>query len=120
MEINPSPLAMDVGMLSMEGDHARKPLLQGKYDELSPRISPDGRWMAYTSDESGQAQIYVRPFPEVDSGGRWQVSTNGGNSPFGRMMAGSCFIGGTIWSWPYQLKQSPSSAWKSQNALWRT
>ncbi len=37
--------------------------------------------MAYTSDESGQAQVYVRPFPDVDSGGRWQVSTNGGHSP---------------------------------------
>ena len=37
--------------------------------------------MAYTSNESGQAQVYVRPFPEVDSGGRWQVSTSGGGSP---------------------------------------
>ena len=81
MEINPSPLAMDVGMLSMEGDHARKPLLQGKYDELSPRISPDGRWLAYSSRESGRYEIYVRPFPDVESGGRWQISTNGGDSP---------------------------------------
>ena len=64
----------------MEGDRARRPLLQEKYNEAQPQISPDGRWMAYTSDESGQAQIYVRPFPEVDKG-RWQVSTSGGDSP---------------------------------------
>jgi serine/threonine-protein kinase len=71
----------DIGMLSMEGDHARKPLLQHeKYSELLPQISPDGRWLAYVSDESGQAEVYVRPFPEVNKG-RWQISTSGGNSP---------------------------------------
>jgi serine/threonine-protein kinase len=65
----------------MEGDRARKPLLQhDKYSELQPQISPDGRWMAYTSDESGQYEVYVRPFPEVNKG-RWQVSTSGGNNP---------------------------------------
>ena len=45
-----------------------------------PQISPDGRWMAYMSDESGQNEVYVRPFPEVNKG-RWQVSTGGGKSP---------------------------------------
>jgi serine/threonine-protein kinase len=43
-------------------------------------ISPNGRWLAYNSTESGQPQIYVRPFPNVDEG-RWQVSTNGGVKP---------------------------------------
>ncbi len=64
----------------MEGDHKWKPLLQEKYVELQPEISPDGRWMAYTSDESGKYEIYVRPFPEVNKG-RWQVSTSGGDTP---------------------------------------
>jgi serine/threonine-protein kinase len=72
---------IDIGMLSMEGDRARKPLLQNdKYSESDPQISPDGRWMAYMSDESGKAEIYVRPFPDVNKG-RWQVSTGGGSSP---------------------------------------
>jgi len=70
----------DIGMLSMESNHDYKGLLKEKHSESQPRISPDGRWIAYTSDESGQAQIYVRPFPDVDKE-RWQVSTNGGNSP---------------------------------------
>jgi Tol biopolymer transport system component len=43
-------------------------------------ISPDGQWIAYTSYESGNAQVYVRPFPNVDEG-KWKISTNGGDFP---------------------------------------
>ena len=70
----------DVMMLSMEGDRATKPILQEKFLEIQPKISPDGRWMAYVSNESGKTEVYVRPFPDVNKG-RWQVSTNGGDSP---------------------------------------
>jgi len=79
-ELTRDPVQTDIGMLSMEGDHARKGLLQEKYGELCPQVSPDGRWMAYVSSESGKGEIYVRPFPDVNKG-RWQVSTDGGNSP---------------------------------------
>jgi eukaryotic-like serine/threonine-protein kinase len=68
-----------IGMLSMEGDRRFKFLLDEKYHESQPRISPDGRWMAYTSNESGKEDIYVRPFPDMN--GRWQISTSGGNNP---------------------------------------
>jgi serine/threonine-protein kinase len=47
---------------------------------MNAEVSPDGRWLAYQSNESGQFEVYVRPFPEVD-GGRWQVSTGGGKKP---------------------------------------
>jgi serine/threonine-protein kinase len=71
----------DIGVLSVEGDRVRKPLLQHEgHKELQPKISPDGRWMAYTSNESSQLEVYVRPFPEIDKG-RWQVSTSGGSNP---------------------------------------
>jgi len=70
----------DIGSMSMEGDHEWKPLLQEKYFEGQPDISPDGRWMAYMSDESGEYEIYVRPFPDVNKG-RMQISTAGGDSP---------------------------------------
>jgi serine/threonine-protein kinase len=43
-------------------------------------VSPDGRWLAYSSDETGTPEIYVRPFPDVDAG-RWLVSTGGGIHP---------------------------------------
>jgi serine/threonine-protein kinase len=73
-------VSTDIGALPMEGDRKYKRLLQGKHNEHQPQISPNGRWIAYTSNESGTNEIYVRPFPEVHSG-RWQVSTSGGYSP---------------------------------------
>ncbi|HSH75518.1 MAG TPA: LpqB family beta-propeller domain-containing protein [Longimicrobiales bacterium] len=57
-----------------------RPLLAGSYDEEALALSPDGRWLAYVSSETGRREVFVRPFPEVDSG-KWQVSTTGGLSP---------------------------------------
>jgi eukaryotic-like serine/threonine-protein kinase len=67
----------DIGTLPMEGGKIIKLLLQRKYQEAVPQISPDGRWMAYSSDESGQLEVYVCPFPNVNNG-KWKVSTSGG------------------------------------------
>ena len=50
------------------------------FDEVNAEISPDGRWLAYQSDESGQNEIFVRPFPDA-GGGHWPVSTGGGVQP---------------------------------------
>jgi serine/threonine-protein kinase len=62
------------------GSSEVRPLLTGSFAQLRPQISPDGRWMAYQSDESGRFEIYVRPFPNVEAG-KWQVSAAGGTSP---------------------------------------
>ena len=66
-------------------DHpkAGKPelFLRTPANELAPRFSPDGRWIAYRSDESGSNEIYVRPF-RAASGGKWQISSGGGLYPF--------------------------------------
>jgi Tol biopolymer transport system component len=51
------------------------PLLTGTANEAAGEFSPDGRWLAYTSDESGRSEVYVQPFP--GPGGRWQVSSEG-------------------------------------------
>ena len=75
----PSTTNLDIGMLSMEGERAWKPLLQEEYVETQSQISPDGRCMAYTSTESGRNDVYIRPFPEVEKG-KWPVSTSGGSS----------------------------------------
>jgi len=56
------------------------PLVTTAAAEGNPALSPDGRWLAYSSDESGTMEVYVRPFPEVASA-RWQVSTTGGTQP---------------------------------------
>jgi serine/threonine protein kinase/Tol biopolymer transport system component len=79
-ELTISPLGIDIGMLSMEGKRDMKELLQEKHSEGEPQISPDGRYVAYQSDESGKGEIYVRSFPDVNKG-KWQVSSNGGGSP---------------------------------------
>ena len=55
-------------------------LVQTEFNEGVAHLSPDDRWMAYISNESGQFDVYVRPFPNVDDG-RWQISRNGGLSP---------------------------------------
>jgi Tol biopolymer transport system component len=53
--------------------------LQTTFNETAPRFSPDGRWMAYVSNESGRNEVYVQPYPGL--GGKWQISTEGGGEP---------------------------------------
>jgi serine/threonine-protein kinase len=72
--------SVDISVLSIGASATPQQLLATKYNEYNARISPDGRWMAYQSDESGRFEIYVRPFPDVNSG-RWQISTEGGTRP---------------------------------------
>jgi Tol biopolymer transport system component/tRNA A-37 threonylcarbamoyl transferase component Bud32 len=62
------------------GDSVPVPLVATPATELFPALSPDGHWLAYSSDESGAAEIYVRPFPET-AAAKWQVSTAGGTQP---------------------------------------
>ena len=59
------------------GDTASVPLVATAANEYAPRFSPDGHWLAYTSDESGRPEVYVRPYP--GNGQRVQISTDGGN-----------------------------------------
>ena len=61
------------------GDKKPIPILQTQADERNPQVSPDGKWIAYSSNETGRSEVYVRPFPEGT--GRIQVSVNGGVYP---------------------------------------
>jgi len=79
-EAGPNFQNMNIGMLSLEGDRPYTLLLKEDCQEVHPQFSPDGRWLAYASDESGTMEIYVRPFPNINAG-KWQISTDGGNSP---------------------------------------
>ncbi len=73
----------DIWILPMtpKGSSDRKPFafLQTEFSETRAAFSPDGRWIAYQSDESGRDEVYIRPFP--GPGGKWQVSTGGGTRP---------------------------------------
>jgi Tol biopolymer transport system component len=66
----------DVWAMPGDGRQPPRPLLQSPFNERAGRLSPDGRWLAYTSNESGRDEVYVVPYP--GPGGKWQVSTSGG------------------------------------------
>jgi len=71
----------DVSAFRPGVDSAPRPLLASPgYDESAAALSPDGRWLAYASDETGRTEVYVRPFPNVEDG-KWQISTSGGQAP---------------------------------------
>ncbi len=69
----------DIWMLSLSGDGKAEPFLDGRASEMWPAFSPDGQWIAYQSDETGEFEIYLRRFP--GGGGMSQVSTGGGSYP---------------------------------------
>ena len=69
-----------LGTLAMDGERSSTPLLVTEFGEWNAELSSDGRWLAYQSDASGQSEIYVRPFPDVQEG-LSQVSTDGGDQP---------------------------------------
>lgn len=77
----------DLLVLQLEGDDMQTPLLRTEFNEGSGRFSPEGRWIAYTSDESGRDEIYVREFSpnparaSSDNGGKWLISSGGGTEP---------------------------------------
>jgi len=79
--------AADIWALPFPGDAKPVPLMQTEFLELRPSVSPDGRWLAYTSTESGGAENYVRPFTPnapAGTGAKWMISKGGGNSPIWR------------------------------------
>jgi Tol biopolymer transport system component len=92
----------DLWTAQLEGDRAPRRFLGTRFDEKYGRFSPDGRWIAYTSDESGRTEIYIRAATGT-APAQWQVSTDGGLftawshdgkelywvGPSGRMMAAS-------------------------------
>jgi serine/threonine-protein kinase len=71
---------LDLAVLTLDSDDPPKPLVATEFNELNAEISPDGRWLAYRSNESGRDEVYVRPFPNV-AAALWQVSTDGGQHP---------------------------------------
>jgi serine/threonine protein kinase len=77
-EVNPKT-DKDLWILPMSGDRKPRPFLVTPAQEGHAAISPDGRWIAYASNETGRFEIYVQSFPTP--GGKWQISTEGGDQP---------------------------------------
>ncbi len=70
----------NINALRIGSDSAPRPLLATEFDEMAMSVSPDGRWLAYQSDETGRTEVFVRPFPDTDAGKK-QVSSGGGHAP---------------------------------------
>ena len=70
---------IQVNLAPLHGERTPKPFVTSQFDDNGGLFSPDGRWLAYFSNESGQFEVYVQPFP--GPGGRWQISASGGYGP---------------------------------------
>jgi serine/threonine-protein kinase len=76
----PGTTIEDLLLVPLSGDRRVRPLFHAEGVERNPAVSPDGRFIAYNSDESGRTEVYVRPLPDAGSG-KWQISTDGGAGP---------------------------------------
>jgi serine/threonine-protein kinase len=96
----------DVRALSMDGSRRVETILSTAANDLTCEVSPDGRWIVYDSDETGHFEVYVRPYPQAYSGGRWQISSEGGRQPMwshdGRELYYRDFDG-ALWAVPVEL-----------------
>jgi eukaryotic-like serine/threonine-protein kinase len=88
--LNDPKSGADLWVLPMNGERKPFPFLTDPSDQRLPQISPDGKWIAYRSNETGRQEIYVRPFPTGE--GRWQISPNGGSSARWRADGKELFI----------------------------
>lgn len=122
-ELNPKT-NFDLLILPMDGDEASgwKPgqpavFSSSRFEERNPMFSPDGRWIAYQSNESGRNEVYVQPYP--GPGGKWQISTGGGVFPTWSRTARELFFGTPtqqIMMTSYEVEGSAFRAEKPQ--LW--
>jgi Tol biopolymer transport system component len=78
VSVNPTTF-QDIRVLNVDRKGTSEPFLETPFREGGPVFSPDGKWIAYVSDESGRFEIYARPFP--GPGEKWLISTDGGNEP---------------------------------------
>ena len=77
--VESSRAGYDIKFVPLAAERKHSPLINTAFNEVQPRFSPSGRWVAYASDESGRFEVYVRPFPPAN--GQWKISVAGGMQP---------------------------------------
>jgi len=102
----------DVNILSLDGTGRTHALVETSFNERNGVVSPDGRWLAYESDSSGQFEIYVQPFPNVN-GGQWKVSSAGGTRPLWSPNGHELFYVGPSGALMAARVDSRGSAWSA-------
>lgn len=75
-----SPAGRDILAVRPGTDSAARRIVASSFEEGAAALSPDSRWLAYLSNEQGENEVFVRPFPDVN-GGKWQISSGGGSAP---------------------------------------
>ncbi|HEY3125281.1 MAG TPA: hypothetical protein VGK70_14620, partial [Thermoanaerobaculia bacterium] len=109
---------IDLWILPLSGDRTPRPYVATPFGEFSAQFSPDGRWVAYVSNESGRAEVYVQPFP--GPGGKWQVSAAGGSMPCWRRDGKELFyFGGDGRLMATEVALGPSFESRSPTALFK-
>jgi eukaryotic-like serine/threonine-protein kinase len=96
--------ASDLWAVSV-ADGKTQPVITSALGQWAAQWSPDGRWIAYSSDESGREEIYVVPFPLT--GQRWRVSIDGGSEPVWSHDGGELFYRGSRQIWAVDVRTSP-------------
>ena len=69
----------DISVVAVDGERTPRPVIRSRFQEHMGSLSPDGRYLAYTSDETGRTEVYVVTFPDVSD--KWTISTSGGTAP---------------------------------------
>jgi len=105
----------DIYQVRRDGPDTPRPFLNSPFDERSAAISPNDRWLAYVSNETGRDEVYVRPFPE--GGGRWLVSTAGGTEPRWRRDGLELFYRNADTLIAVQVRTQPDFAMGQRTAL---
>jgi Tol biopolymer transport system component len=96
----------DLWQVPLSGKREPSPLLNSPASEIHGRVSPNGRWLAYVSDEAGEREVYVTQFPPA--GGKWQLSTGGGTTPVWRKDGSELFylsLDGTLMAVPVRTER---------------
>jgi Tol biopolymer transport system component len=110
LSLTVAKMASDIGLLAADGDHRASVYLSSAASEVRARFSPDGKWMAYNSDESGQIQVYVQTIPV--GGGKFLISTSGGNYPAWRRDGRELYYldpGGKLMAVPVNINGVPGA-----------
>jgi serine/threonine-protein kinase len=105
----------DLWAARLDGARTAKPFLQTSFNESQPALSPDGRWLAYASNETGQSEVYVQPYPVRGANRECQLKAARGRS--GRATGGSCSTGTAMRRWASRFRhQSHHSRWPGRNS----
>ena len=106
----------DIYLLPMEGNRTPRPLIRTKFSEGSPKFSPDGKWLAYSSNESGRPEVYAMTFP--GPGPTIQLSTNGGTDPVWRRDGRELYYRNGDQMMVVSVTSSPQTTFAKPIVLW--